>query len=541
VFDPRIQYSTLDLTGSTGAKGTLNVANKWVKNCAANHERCQPESLPSPHQFIPTRLIDVGTTTEAPVRLCIRGEDPIGGPYVTLSYTGNTASVKGLRTCNIDEMRMSITQDDLPKIFKQAIQVARTLGVRYLWIDALCVVQDIPADKQREAALRGDIFSNSRCTIAATHAKLPDDGLFTLRNPFHYVRYVFMVDLSIRNKLQKYFLEDSCYFTSRVDDGPLCQEASFVQDRILCPRIIHFTRDMLFWECRQCTACDEYPVTLPFDQSKRTKPAIPRNLRINQTAMNPKQPDSHRFFWGGIVRRASQTNLKPEEDRLTQIAGIAERFSNMIHSHYVAGLFQCSLATDLLWQSESPAKSRRAASNGAPSWSWASLDGPVFPGSWITGEELVTLVEHDLVPSTRNHYGRLEKGELRISGRLYPARAIVHYDSSEISFTKNYEPSKNKIMLDELPDVPIYQQQAEFTVFVLPVVHCGQGRVPSRVGIALVPAEDRPQGHYRRIGSYRAAYPDKAEAILGVCPTEVSQHDSWYEEGKAKDYILCII
>jgi hypothetical protein len=56
----------------------------------------------------------------------------------------------------------------MPKIYHDDIAIARRLGVYYLWIDAICIVQDDPADWRAEDATMKDIYQNSYCTIAAT-------------------------------------------------------------------------------------------------------------------------------------------------------------------------------------------------------------------------------------------------------------------------------------------------------------------------------------------------------------------------------------
>ena len=66
---------------------------------------------------------------------------------------------------------------------QDAIQVTRRLGVRYLWVDSLCKVQDSRPDWERKSALMDLFYSNSFCTIAAVPAEDDRSGCFTDRNP----------------------------------------------------------------------------------------------------------------------------------------------------------------------------------------------------------------------------------------------------------------------------------------------------------------------------------------------------------------------
>lgn len=61
--------------------------------------------------------------------------------------------------------------------------VAQRLGVRYIWIDSLCIIQDSEEIWLEQSALMGQIYSNSFCNIAAAHASDSRQGCFIDRNP----------------------------------------------------------------------------------------------------------------------------------------------------------------------------------------------------------------------------------------------------------------------------------------------------------------------------------------------------------------------
>lgn len=67
-------------------------------------------------------------------------------------------------------MRAYIPWDKLPSTFQDAITVTRRLGIAYIWIDSLCIVQDDAQDWEREAAKMALIFESAYLTIAATAA-----------------------------------------------------------------------------------------------------------------------------------------------------------------------------------------------------------------------------------------------------------------------------------------------------------------------------------------------------------------------------------
>src|SRR5437763_4194632 len=105
------------------------------------------------------------------------------GPYATLSHRWGDQSfprlVDGTREALKDEIRLEM----LPPTWIDAISFTRTLGLRYLWIDALCILQESPEYREKEAALMHRIYSNSFCNIAAAGASLNEHGCFFNRNP----------------------------------------------------------------------------------------------------------------------------------------------------------------------------------------------------------------------------------------------------------------------------------------------------------------------------------------------------------------------
>lgn len=134
---------------------------------------------------------------------------------------------------------------NLPKTFRDAVTVTRKLGVRYLWIDSLCIIQDDPDDWLREAAVMGEIYAKAYCTLAATSARDSNDGLFIPRPASQSVK---LNDLSGDSPVSFYAsIEDR--FEHDLHDGDLNNRGWVLQERFLSPRIIHFTAVQTFWEC----------------------------------------------------------------------------------------------------------------------------------------------------------------------------------------------------------------------------------------------------------------------------------------------------
>ncbi|KAF1964057.1 HET-domain-containing protein, partial [Bimuria novae-zelandiae CBS 107.79] len=72
-----------------------------------------------------------------------------------------------LTTATERSLRSGITIEELPPTFRDAINIVRRIGYRYIWIDSLCIFQDSLDDWTHESRKIGHIYRGSICTIAA--------------------------------------------------------------------------------------------------------------------------------------------------------------------------------------------------------------------------------------------------------------------------------------------------------------------------------------------------------------------------------------
>ncbi|KAL9593006.1 MAG: hypothetical protein Q9179_006175 [Wetmoreana sp. 5 TL-2023] len=132
---------------------------------------------------MPTRVLDLDAFGEgshelkdADIRLVETGGQC--GSYVTLSYCwGGYTACRTLKA-NYQQRMDRIVYNQLPPVFAQAVRVTRALGVRYLWIDALCIDQDDSNEWRREAASMSEIYWNTICRLAVNDCKNPTESFF---------------------------------------------------------------------------------------------------------------------------------------------------------------------------------------------------------------------------------------------------------------------------------------------------------------------------------------------------------------------------
>jgi hypothetical protein len=178
-------------SASTDDPEVIAHAREWIDDCLANHPKCRSGTDAEWH---PSRLLDLSsqlvyTAKGDTVRLVSRkdGVQPqseFQGQYMTLSHRWGQKALVKLTRDNIREFMGGIPLSTLPKTFRDAIKVASSLGVRWLWIDALCIIQEDKGLKDwlEESASMERVYTNSYCNISATSAIDSSEGLFHTRD-----------------------------------------------------------------------------------------------------------------------------------------------------------------------------------------------------------------------------------------------------------------------------------------------------------------------------------------------------------------------
>jgi hypothetical protein len=132
---------------------------RWISNCDAYHQ-CAPQDA-----VLPTRVLDLGTTPHSHVRL-VTGKTP--DRYVAFSYCWGMLSEGTVRTLSsnlADHCQVGVPVGELPTALRDVISLVRSLGYRYLWIDALCIIQDDPGDWASEVSRMGSYYVDADLVI----------------------------------------------------------------------------------------------------------------------------------------------------------------------------------------------------------------------------------------------------------------------------------------------------------------------------------------------------------------------------------------
>ena len=154
----------------------LNMVSKWIEECTSSHAEC---FLDHTNRWYPTRLIDVGSLNgEILPRLVETYHGEIRGDFAALSHMwGEMLHRPPLRAfhSNYEELKAGIPKSELPRNFLDAVSVTQKLGLQYIWIDSLCIIQDDPADWKKEATTMHEVYKWAKVTIVAyvLHSNIP--------------------------------------------------------------------------------------------------------------------------------------------------------------------------------------------------------------------------------------------------------------------------------------------------------------------------------------------------------------------------------
>lgn len=433
----------------------LEEALQWLQICIQSHKYCS-ESFQS--QYRPTRLIDLGRDfdfSRAHLIETTPGDAPVH--YLALSYCWGSNMPEEGKTCRstLVENKFRLRRSKLPRTFKHFFSMAKIIGVQYVWIDSLCIVQDDDLDWQRESASMGQIYSNAVCTVAAESAKDCKGGIW-LESGFRIVHGDSRQDITQQQNLENYM--SRC--DQRFHKSALQKRGRALVERELSPRVLHFTFSHVFWECRELKkdapvllgSCDtvigsiagreassyEWKNTRPraFDMPAEARtpqyllPLREQNPRALAAFNNRQSPNEETisylcFLWRTIIEDYSTRDFTMLRDRLPALSGLAAEFQQFLSCDYMAGSWKDDLH-GLLWAMDYNIPFVFDALDEGPSWSWASVPGPITY-SWLhqaleyAGEDLsfpaARVSRSQLVTIGSNPKGRCSSGLIEVMGR----------------------------------------------------------------------------------------------------------------------------
>ncbi|KAF2096280.1 HET-domain-containing protein [Rhizodiscina lignyota] len=348
---------TASIAPSAGSENGMTFIKEVVSECLKHHEECRKQS-----DTVPTRLLYIGSNL-LPMKIILpnRSDKML---YAALSHCWGGLKSLRLTVDNEESLRTHIEWESLPRTYQDAVIVCRELGLEYLWIDSLCIIQegDNKLDWAAESSRMTDIYANAYVVIGASSASNPEESILASRTNWRCKTHVIAWGGGeLAERLLCARIEPALGHHDNVDDSqrdPLDLRAWAFQEFQLARRCINFTSDEIQWFCRGGQKCE---------CSSKWEPSFTRFEIFG---------DAKTEDWTDIVWNYSFRMLSLPQDKLAALSGLAARFQqNHKDVEYVAGLWRnVDLPFQLGWRVQEAPGSVYTESR-APSFSWASVDG----------------------------------------------------------------------------------------------------------------------------------------------------------------------
>ncbi|KAL9115744.1 MAG: hypothetical protein Q9227_000112 [Pyrenula ochraceoflavens] len=423
-----------------GTPTAIGRAQKWLQECD-EHSDCNPGET-----LLPSRIIDVGDVNSPEVRLWEPVPEGTIGKYLSLSYCWGKSKEFTTTRATIEERKRGITIADIPATYQDIIKLTRSLGIRYLWIDSLCICQDEHSDWERESAKMLSTYSNAYLTVAASRASESAEGFLGPRSDRKYVQLDYSrggvqgealaFSLPLREELVK-----NDYIT--LPKEPLSERAWGLQERVLSHRVLLYGTNQMFFECNRGYRGEdglflkERHDCIHKREGGDTPNVIPRYYEGFELNKRPKH--SILKGWYNLLWRYGPKKLSHAADKLPAISGLASIYSERIESEYLAGLWRHQIIEGLAWQG---LDYRRVSEYRAPSWSWASGDGIPATGQTIAFDELATMLDAKITLKGDNPFGEVTGGWIKLCAPIEQLYLILDNWDPE---TPGHVPYENNV------------------------------------------------------------------------------------------------
>lgn len=422
---------------------------EWIHRCEAETESSHKVCSLSEANFVPSRLVQIQLLDHRLHVRLVRGIDVHAREtlaYSTLSYCWGSTTWNSLTRARYHTYMQEIPWQDLPKTLQDAVITSYRLGIPYIWIDSLCILQDDETEKSREIGMMTKVYTHARFTIMARRGNNASDGFLSART---------LPPGSSCLQLQTgFWVRLVPKFAMDIEDDRSLDERGWVaQEHILSRRLVIFGTYYTTWSCRternvnldgwyydsQCEVSNPFQHCIGWASSASktcTVAAVSTDesdllhaimfLSANPSYQHHQQPKDLEVYhaWTALIETYTTRLLSKESDRPLAISGLAERFSCVIPNCYIGGIWEAHLPGALVWRAKNCVA--RPVKYQGPSWSWVSVNSPICFKSPMSSASLgeavswVASIQY-ILDDPSSPYGSVSNAVLNIEG---PALAI---------------------------------------------------------------------------------------------------------------------
>ncbi|KAH8773272.1 heterokaryon incompatibility protein-domain-containing protein [Hyaloscypha finlandica] len=214
------------------------------------HTTCQVKGT-----VLSRRVIDIGW--KGAKKFLPRVHEAVNetGECSALRHCWGTSPIVTNTTVTLSDRRTAIPWDILSKTFKEAIIVTHTLGRRCIWIDSLCIIQDDIMDWEEESKKMGEVYGNSKVTLAAPKSEDGHGGCFIENDKIvHYRHPDSQTTIAVHNF--NHHRGCSCFAGEyHTKDKPLFHRAGTLPEALFAPRVLYFGSKEIAFQCRRLLCC----------------------------------------------------------------------------------------------------------------------------------------------------------------------------------------------------------------------------------------------------------------------------------------------
>ena len=367
-------------------------------------------------------MIDVDSSK--PCLVVPRG---VKAKYVALSHCWGGRISNLLTTKTLATFQVALPYSSLPANFRDAIAIAKELGIKYLWIDSLCILQDSKSDWASESKKMGNIYRNATITISAEASTGSTAGILRRASgqasPLGSVllRISSEEDAKVSAERRHFYEED---LRSLDIDSPLSRRGWVLQEAILSSRILYYGNKSIFWKCRSgVEAANGVPAgaATPSYRYLEVSAVIHQDDRQTSGCKVDSVVEVLEDYYK-IVSAYSHRQLTFGSDKLVAFSGLSQLLQPTIDSSYLAGIWSGDINHGLLWYQDTES-CKHVQPYRAPTWSWAVTDEPIIMATpdREPSELDMRLLEYKVVPrDSSNTFGEMIFAQITVDGFTMP-------------------------------------------------------------------------------------------------------------------------
>lgn len=442
---------------------------------------------------MPTRVIDIGSKPHDTNSAHLIITDGLREPYMALSYCWGPGAKSALKLTreNLSSLTHSLPRHELSAAHRDTLQIAGELGIRYVWIDALCIIQGDTEDWEYESQRMGRVYGNALLTVIA--GRSGDSGQGFIENNLDQKQSPCPLPLEPPTE----GVDNSGLFVCLPrlkTHGPVSDRAWCFQELHLSRRFLVYGEEQLIFRCREQSLLEDGGTndSQPAGVAITAGPSadLRRSMLLGATTPGPPPIQRERVLneWYLLLKEYTRRELSNPHDIFAALSGVAQLAGQTLKSRYLAGIWEADMVRGLLWKSchqiqsdgiswkrlgwppvtrPKPTFLAPEPVRRAPSWSWAAVQGPTVHVFRLrtrhSAEKMVVHPKHTNPDRWTTHEGcdinvlYMPWCELQVIGclkalQVMRSRDVSHYLTEEKRWTTydKYKMIKYGVLLEPL-------------------------------------------------------------------------------------------